>query len=198
MPANRSNRDGYARQETELRDLMVRGLAGDQHAYHALLTRTSQMLRAYHGRRLGHADADTEDLVQDTLIAIHAHRSSYDPDQPFTAWAHAVARYKLIDHLRRRGIRTASPIDDLPELFDVDTLTQEEAAWDVAKALSALSEPQSTAIKLTRLQGLSIEETASCTGQSVSAVKVNVFRGLKKLVDLFGHRVAVKANGQMK
>ena len=47
--------------------------------------------------------APAEDLVQETLIAIHSRRATYDPGQPFTAWVYGIARYKLIDEFRRES-----------------------------------------------------------------------------------------------
>ena len=64
-----------------------------------LLAALGGHLRAYFARRVGPAAA--EDLVQETLIAMHAKRATYDPSQPLTAWVYGIARYKLIDEYRR-------------------------------------------------------------------------------------------------
>ena len=91
--------------EDELRGLLVRGLAGDAAAYHAFLKELSGFLRAYLRRRLARIPDDVEDLVQETLLAVHNQRHTYDAAQPVTAWVHAIARYKMIDLLRRRAGR---------------------------------------------------------------------------------------------
>ena len=91
--------------ESRLRELMVRGQSGDGAAYHLFLKEMGGMLRAYFRRRLGGLPDEVEDLVQESLLAIHNQRHTYDPTQPLTAWAHAIARYKLVDLLRRRGTR---------------------------------------------------------------------------------------------
>ncbi|HET6970782.1 MAG TPA: sigma-70 family RNA polymerase sigma factor, partial [Phenylobacterium sp.] len=87
--------------EPRLNALMRRAQAGEAAAWRELLSELAERLAVYFGRRLSqdHA-ADLEDLVQETLLAIHRRRATYDPGQPFTAWAYAVARYKLIDYLR--------------------------------------------------------------------------------------------------
>lgn len=72
-------------QETTLRALMVAGLAGDGRAHAALLSGCAIRLRGYYSKRLPHQEADVEDLVQDTLMAIHKRRESYDVALPFTA-----------------------------------------------------------------------------------------------------------------
>ncbi|MFX8616441.1 sigma-70 family RNA polymerase sigma factor, partial [Acinetobacter baumannii] len=77
-------------------------------------------LRAYYARRLNGAREDAEDLVQDTLIALHRRRETYDPGQPLTAWVYAIARYRLIDHYRRTKVRAAIPLEDAGALFAAD------------------------------------------------------------------------------
>ena len=106
--------------ESRLKNLMLASLEGDARAYRELLQTVSVRLRAYYRKRLGSDYLDIEDLVQETLIAIHTRRASFDRSQPFTAWAYAMARYKLIDHLRRVRVRAAIPVDDCDELFAAD------------------------------------------------------------------------------
>lgn len=171
--------------EIQLRELMLRGLAGDAQAQRSLLTQLAERLRLFHRRRLaGHA-ADVEDLVQETLIAIHTRRGTYDPAQPFTAWVYALARYKLIDHLRRRRAHLNVPLEDCEELLYDDHSDAVGAASDVATLLADLPDAQRAAIRLTRIEGLSVEEAAAQSGQSISSIKVGVHRGLKKLSALF-------------
>ena len=82
-------------QEAQYRDWMLAALMGDAQAYRRLLEGLTRHLRSYYARRLDTAAA--EDAVQETLIAIHTRRASYDPALPFTAWVYGIARYKLID-----------------------------------------------------------------------------------------------------
>jgi len=77
--------------EVRLRQLFVDGLAGDAVAYHAFLKDLSAHLRAFLRRRLSRAPDDVEDLVQESLLAVHNQRHTYDPGQPLTAWVHAAA-----------------------------------------------------------------------------------------------------------
>src|SRR3970040_2250679 len=93
--------------ENRLRDLLVRGLAGEATAYHAFLKELSAHLRAFLRGRLSRLPDEVEDLVQETLLAVHNQRHPYDAGQPLTAWIHAIARYQLVDMLRRRAGRDA-------------------------------------------------------------------------------------------
>ena len=163
---------------------MLGGLAGDGRAYRTLLSELSGYLRGYFGKRLGGSPSDVEDLVQETLLAVHTRRETYDPGQPFTAWAYGVARYKLIDRFRGR-LRREALHDELGDDLFVDPETEAaDARRDLMTLLASLPEGQRAPIILTKLEGFSVEEASSRTGQSVSSVKVSVHRGLKKLAAL--------------
>lgn len=174
--------------ESRLKSLMVAGLNGDAPAYRDLLREMTKYLRAYYRRRLIDGSADVEDLVQETLIAVHTRRASYDTSQPFTAWAYAMARYKLVDHLRKARVRAAVPLEDRDDMFAEDVQAQAEAARDVEQLLAVLPPRHQEAIRLTKLDGLSVDEAASRTGQSAAATKVGVHRGIKKLRALLNIR----------
>src|SRR5258706_16315294 len=89
--------------EERLRGLLVRGLAGDAIAYHVFLKDLSAHLRAFLRRRLVHNRDEVEDLVQESLLAVHNQRHTYDPELPLTAWVQSIAKYKLVDLMRRRA-----------------------------------------------------------------------------------------------
>jgi RNA polymerase sigma-70 factor (ECF subfamily) len=165
---------------------LVRGLAGDAPAYHACLKELSAHLRAFLRRRLARLPDEVEDLVQETLLAVHNQRHTFDARQPLTAWVHAIARYKLVDFLRRRAVREAlnDPLDDESELFAASDIEAGDARCDLGKLLERLPERQRLPIVHMKLEGLSVIETARLTGMSESAVKVGVHRGLKALADL--------------
>lgn len=167
--------------ETRLRALMLAGLGGDAQAYRTLLQELSVYLRGYYRRRLPRDGADVEDLVQETLIAVDGRRASYDVTQPFTPWVFAIARYRLVDHLRRARVRAATSLDGLEDLFGTEDHEQAATEMDVERMLSMLPQKQRDAIRMTRIEGRSIDETAQLTGQSQSAIKVGIHRGLKRL-----------------
>ena len=169
--------------ESRLRELLVRGLSGDGPAYHLFLKELSGVLRAYFRRRLAGLPDEVEDLVQESLLAIHNQRHTYDAAQPLTAWAHAIARYKMVDLLRRRGGHEALhvPLDDDSELPAAEEIEAGDARRDVMTLLAQLPDRQRLPIQHVKLEGLSVLEAARLTGMSVSAIKVGVHRGLKAL-----------------
>lgn len=172
--------------EDRLRDLLLRGLAGDSPAYHAFLKALSAHLRAFLRGRLSRLPDEVEDLVQETLLAVHNTRHTYDAGQPLTAWVHAIARYKLIDLLRRRAGRDAlnDPLDDELNVFASSDTDADDAQRDLAKLLDQLPDRQRLPIVHMKLEGRSVAEAARMTGMSEAAVKVGVHRGLKALAAL--------------
>src|SRR6516225_8504459 len=95
--------------------LMKASIAGDEGAYRRLLEDIGRSVRAmargaFARARVG--DADIEDAVQETLLAIHLKRHTWDRNQKLGPWVNAIARHKIIDAMRRRGVRRADPIED--------------------------------------------------------------------------------------
>ena len=172
--------------EVELHALWMRANAGDSAAYAQVLKRLGAHLRGFLKRRMHNNSSDVEDLVQEALLAIHQKRHTYQTDQPLTAWVHAIARYKWVDHWRGQGRRGLlhDDIDDWSDQLWVDSDHQaQDVQRDLQKLLSTLPDRQRVAIECTKLEGLSISETAERTGQSEAAVKVNIHRGIKSLAE---------------
>lgn len=169
--------------EAELHTLLLRGLDGEHAAYQAFLHKLSAHLRAFLRRRLFGWPDDVEDLVQECLLAMHNKRHTYQPDQPLTAWVHAIARYKLIDLLRSKSGREALhvPLDDDVAVFAESSTDASDARRDLAGLLGTLPDRQRLPIEQVKLNGLSVTEAAALLGMSESAIKVGIHRGLKAL-----------------
>jgi RNA polymerase sigma-70 factor (ECF subfamily) len=168
--------------EATLKRLMLEGLAGDAQAHRQLLVQLSVRLRAYFTKRMAASPADVEDLVQETLLAVHLRRAAYDPGQPFTAWAHAIARYKLIDHWRRRKIHAAAPLDDVADFVSAPPVDVDKGL-DLTRALAGLSPQHRTLVEDVKVKGLSLDEAGVRAGLSEGAAKVALHRALKRLAE---------------
>ncbi len=166
--------------EDQLKALMEMGLGGDAGAHSALLRALVPLLRSFYRRRMRGAEEDVEDLVQETLIAIHARRASYDRDRAFTAWFYAIARHQMIDYFRRRKVHV--PLEDVEAILATEGFEDATSArMDVDRLLDTLSPKQARAIRDTHVDGKSIAEAAEAAGIGESDVKVSVHRGLKSL-----------------
>lgn len=167
--------------EAELKELMLRGLDGDAAAHRRLLSLLSVRLRAFFRGRLGGHAADAEDLVQETLMAIHTRRATFDRAQPLEAWVYAIARYKLIDFFRRAKVRATVPLEAADNVFADSDVESGAAKADLDRLLGALPQRQQDLIRAMKIEGLSVAEAAERSGMSPSAVKVSVHRGLGAL-----------------
>lgn len=160
--------------------LMAAAQDGHGGAYRRLLGETSEWLKRYFERRLPPGDVD--DAVQETLLAIHRRRHTYDPRYPFGPWLAAIAKNKWVDQLRSLARR---PIDALSEDLSVgDHEASVISSSVLASLLEELRPAQAQAILLVKVQGYSVEEASSQTGLSPSAVKMNIHRGLARLTAL--------------
>jgi RNA polymerase sigma factor (sigma-70 family) len=166
--------------DASLARFMALAQAGDRVAYATLLRECERWLTRYYARRV--APCHAEDLVQDTLISLHRKLASYDPSRPFFPWIAAIARYRWIDHLRKiyRADETVLPDD----IATPSGETAIHARISLDQLLQQLPSPQARAIELVKIEGRSIAEAATVTGQSESLIKVNIHRGLKKLTSL--------------
>ncbi|USI75054.1 sigma-70 family RNA polymerase sigma factor [Sphingomonas morindae] len=157
--------------------LMAAAQSGHGGAYQRLLTEISAWLAQYFRRRLPAGEID--DAVQETLMAVHRRRHTYDPRLPLAPWLAGIARRKWIDQLRGMGRRSA---DALPA--DLATPGHEAAVTSasvLAGLLDQLRPAQAQVITLVKLHGFSVEDASRETGLSASAVKMNIHRGLARL-----------------
>jgi RNA polymerase sigma-70 factor (ECF subfamily) len=169
--------------ERRLKALMLRAQAGDGEAWREVLLVLNARLAVYFRRRLGPDQAgDVDDLVQETLLAVHSRRMTYDASQPFTAWAQAMARYKLIDYWRRRRVRRHVPLDDVAGDLWVDASPEGEINADLDRLLADLPARQEQLVRDVKIEGLSLAEAGARLGMTEGAAKVSLHRALKGLM----------------
>lgn len=157
---------------------------GDEGAYRAFLVEASDRLRAFVRRKAGNGP-DLEDIVQQILIAIHEKRGTLDPARPVAPWLFAIARYRLADHWRRVyrepfGSSDAAAVEPVETAAPPDQL----AEHDLDRLLGELPAAQAEAIRMTRIEGLSMKEAAERAGTGVPAMKVRVHRGMQSLKEI--------------
>jgi len=161
-------------------------MGGDEAAYARFLHDVAGLVRATIAKRLGATtELDPEDIVQETLLAIHLKRHTWRPDAPVGPWIHAIARHKLVDAYRRRGRAVTIDIDALS-----DNLAGDEAplvhARDIERALQCLTEGQRVVVSSISLEGWSIAETAERLNMKENTVRVALHRGLAAIARRFG------------
>jgi RNA polymerase sigma-70 factor, ECF subfamily len=164
--------------ETKLAALMRSALAGDERAYGDFLGRTAALVRTLARRKLRPGSGiDVEDIVQETLMAVHVKRHTWRAGEPITPWLAAIARYKVVDAFRSRGSVVEVDISELVEILpapEVEPLRHR----DVSRALEALGDGQRRVVSSIAIEGHSIRDTAERYGMTEVAVRVALHRGL--------------------
>ena len=166
--------------DATLARLMALAQDGDAAAYRMVLETSSNWLRGFFRRRI--APGAVDDLVQETLLSLHAKRASFDRTRPFLPWLAAIARYRWVDRLRQTYRHAADELQDQHSEGSHEDAVGAKISID--RLLHQLPEGQALAIRLVKIDGLSIAEACAKCGQSEPLVKVNIHRGLKRLAAL--------------
>jgi RNA polymerase sigma-70 factor, ECF subfamily len=170
--------------EEEWAALMRAAISGDAAAYRDLLESLTRSLRTATRRgfaQFGAAMNDVEDVVQETLLAIHLKRHTWDPSQPLGPWVRAIARHKLIDALRRRGRRVEVPIDTVLDFLPAEEQGSDLDRQDAERLIGELNGRQRAIVRSISVEGKSIRDVAESLGMNEGAVRVALHRGLKAL-----------------
>jgi RNA polymerase sigma-70 factor (ECF subfamily) len=171
--------------------LMRRALDGDDAAYRQLLETLGGGLRAtVRGRflRAGMGNGEVEDVVQETLLAVHLKRHTWDRSERLGPWIAAIARNKLVDVMRRRSLVPLVPLEGIEESLFAAADTTEEARHDVNTVLESLDERQRAIVQLVSIEGRSCRQVGDALRMTEVAVRVALHRALKTLAQLYRAR----------
>lgn len=172
---------------------MRAAIAGDEAAYRRVLAALAPVIRgacrsgfARYGAPLN----DVEDVVQETLLAIHLKRHTWQQSEPLKPWVLAIARNKLIDHLRRGGRAIKVPIDDVIETLPAETVEPQIDGQEVAVMLGVLPERQQQIVRAITLDGEAIKDVAGRLNMKEGAVRVALHRSLKAMAQVYRSKLS--------
>jgi len=170
-------------------EALIAEITGDQLAYESFLREFSASLRRIVEtklRRLRFSSEETEDIVQEVLIAVHTRRHRWDPGKPLMPWLNAIARYKLIDAVRRLRRDTYRRVDlsenDWERMFSEEAVNIVYNSNDAERLIFDLPRVEQAVVRSIALEGRSAKEAAARLGSSEGAVRVAFHRALKKLM----------------
>ncbi|MCC6767281.1 MAG: RNA polymerase sigma factor [Deltaproteobacteria bacterium] len=148
---------------------------GDATAYRALLDDLGPQLTRFLRRRVRNAD-DLPDAFQDTFLALHRARFTYQSPRPIEPWLFAIARNVAADYGRRwqRRRRHELPTDAAPE--PTADAPSRDVGSELETALRTLPNRQREALQMLKLQDLSIREAAARLGTTPGALKLRAHR----------------------
>jgi len=116
---------------------------------------------------------------------MHLKRDTWDETQPIEPWLRAIARHKLVDHLRRRGFRDHVSIDDQADWLAAPGEPDGDARTDSRRLLESLPERQRRIVEEISLEGRRAGEVAVRLGMTEGAVRVALHRALKTLAAVY-------------
>jgi len=174
-------------QKTEA-EIVVRVLKGEKQAFAMLVDEYKNPIYnlAY---RMTNNLHDAEDLAQETFIRAYQNLARYDRNKKFFTWLYTIGINLIRNHLKKNS----TPIDPLTEIniasacriqenkTTEENIPAEEKMIQLEKSLLKLPVDLREAIVLKYYQGLTFEEVSAITGDSQSAVKMRIYRGLETL-----------------
>lgn len=158
---------------------------GDQRAYAEFLRAIAPIVRGISRSRAGGLGTDTiEDIVQETLLAIHQKRHTWRQDAAVRPWLYAIVRYKVVDAFRARGRSVHVPIEDFSNVLVAQDEPDPSERSDMDRVIAKLEPRAAQIVRAVGLEGASTAELAASLDMTEAAVRVALHRGLKKLAEL--------------
>ena len=165
---------------------------GDEAAFEALFRALAPGLCALVTRYV-RTPAVAEELVQELFLDLWMRRESLVVRESLTAYLHAAARHRALNHLaRERRLHRWTEGDGRPD-GDADPGAPGESALldalELQDAIAALPARCRLVFTLSRQQDLTYVEIATALGLSVKTVETQMGRALRALRDRLRHLV---------
>ena len=135
-------------------------------------------------RRIIGSEAEAEDVVQQIFLDVFRAIQQFDPEKgSFKTWLFMFGYHRAFNHHRMMVAARFfdwCPLDDSC-LNPISPHSQAESRVLIEKALHKLPMRERRIIELIYFKGLSANEAAAATGETVRVVRHNLYRGLEKL-----------------
>lgn len=131
---------------------------------------------------------EAQEATQDTFIKMHKSLSSFQQGSKFSSWLYKIAYRTSLDYLRKR--KKTVDIEEVSFSLESNTnshdnvMMQSELSEQLLMAISYLNPEEAGVIRMFYLEEMTIKELAKITGNTISNVKVKLFRGRKKLAGI--------------
>ena len=166
-------------------DLARAAQAGDQRALNALLTRHKHDAYRVALRLVGKAQ-DAEEVTQNALERVFKHLGRYDPERPFRPWLIGIVVNQSRSFWRLHKVKAwvfGYAMESTTNEGPHHELRKKELRHALGEALSSLPLEQREAFVLKHIEGLSYEEIAAVTGQSLGSLRVRAHRGRRAVLE---------------
>lgn len=131
-----------------------------------------------------------EELLQDTFYRLWERPHFYSAEKgTLVSWLLTVGRNIALDHKRKESRRAAhhviTPRDgegfDMENLPEIGVLTDPDLSRSIRQAMESLPPAQKTTLEMAYFEGLTHQELAERTGESLGTVKTRIRLGISKL-----------------
>lgn len=174
-----------AKTDRSLDQLLSAANRGDQRAYADFLRQVTPVIRGIaRARGAGLGSDICEDVVQETLLAIHQKRQTWREEASVRPWLYAIVRFKVVDAFRARGRRVHVRIDDFAEVLPAEAEPDPTERSDAERMIARLDPRSARIVRAIGMEGASIAETSAALQMTETAVRVALHRGLKRLANL--------------
>jgi RNA polymerase sigma-70 factor, ECF subfamily len=131
--------------------------------------------------RLGGADIDVDDVVQEVFVAVYKQLPKFRGESSVRTWLYRITANQVGERRRRdrwRRFFGGAVAEDLasPALTPVENLERREAQARVYRALDAMNDRYRTLVILFELEKLSGQQIAELLGMSLDSVWVTLHR----------------------
>ena len=188
----------------EDRQLLTRAQDGDMDAFEALVEAHRDKVFGL-ALRMTRSDADAAEITQDTFLSAYQHLKDFRGEAAFSSWVHRIAANHALMRLRHRRVVQAAE-DELkgPEFTELGSLADyPQSDWSrdaegkaldaelgraIQQATDRLPEGYREVFLLKDVEGLSYEQIAEATGDSIPAIKSRLHRArlaLREAIDAF-------------
>lgn len=170
---------------------------GDRDAFGVLVSRHAASVLGVTRRMLG-AEADAEDVAQETFVAAFRALGGFKQDAKFSTWVYRIAVNKCTDHLRARKPSTVSldasdaeGTQAMEAVQDTTTphveLEQVEMGRAIERALQALPSYYRESFVLRHVDGLEYGEMSEILGVHRDTLKMRVYKARLLLGESLRH-----------
>ncbi len=181
----------------------------DQEALHVLFRRHERPVYSLLLKMLSNKE-DAEDALADVFVKVWKSANAFKGNSKFTTWLFRIATNTARDFLRSRRVRPEVSMEDTI-LADKNSVGQNVEYADpvksviaidehanTIKALEKLSEEDRLLITLYHINELEYDEIAEITGNSISNLKVKLFRARQRLRKLCEEQDEDYGNGKVR
>ncbi len=137
--------------------------------------------------RMSSDQSISEDLLHNVFERVLKYKDNFRGEGAFKYWIYHIARNVYADYGRKKGKLKTTELYDAKDSINNESpekiALQSETSQRIHQALLCLSEEDRKVIILSKMHGFKYREISTLMGLTENAIKIKVFRGLKKLKD---------------